>query len=60
MGAKLVELYTMAEKEGGLKAKLKMAMFTKMSLNAAEEAPDSPENIKLFQDALQRIRSSAD
>lgn len=55
MGAQLLAIYDQAKEKGGLQAQIKLAMITKMSSKAAAEDPDSPENIKIFQDALAQI-----
>ncbi len=55
MGGKLIECYNKAKEKGGIGAQVKLAMMTKMSSQTAKDAPDSPENIKLFNDALAQI-----
>lgn len=55
MAAQLVGFYDHAKAVGGFDARLKLAMVTRMSSQAAKEAPDSPENIKLFTDALKQL-----
>jgi len=56
MGAKLVQFFTDAEKLGGLKAKMRLAMITKISSSAAASAPDSPDNIRQFTNAMNEIK----
>jgi hypothetical protein len=56
MGAKLVQIFADAEKLGGLKAKMRLAMITKISSAAAASAPDSPDNIKKFTDAVHELK----
>jgi hypothetical protein len=56
MGQRLTEFYEQASKLGGVKAKMRMAMITKISSNAAGSAPDSPENINNFKKALEEIK----
>jgi hypothetical protein len=58
MGAKLEALYAEADRVGGMKAKVRMAMITKLTTKTAGSAPDSPENIKIFQDALAEVKKS--
>ncbi len=56
MGAKLTQFYEEAKKLGGLKAQMRMAVLTKIPSAQASTAPDSPENINLFQNALNEIK----
>jgi hypothetical protein len=58
MGQKLDAYFIQAEKLGGVKAKVKLAMITKMSVSSAKAAPDSPTNIKLFEGAMAQIKKS--
>jgi hypothetical protein len=55
MGNILAGYFDKAKAKGGLNAQVKLAMLTKMSLKKAMEAPDSQENIKLFDEALAKI-----
>jgi hypothetical protein len=55
MGSKLSSYFDIAEKKGGLRSRVKLAMFTKMSHSAAQDAPDSEENIKIFEEAIKKI-----
>jgi hypothetical protein len=57
MGAKLVESFTQAGKEFGTPGRMKLAMLTKMSSSVAQTAPDSPQNLKLFQSAMEKLRN---
>lgn len=56
MGAKLIELYEQAKQIGGLKAQMRMAMITKIPSSKAADEPDSPDNIKLFENAIVEIK----
>ncbi len=56
MGAKLTQFYDEAKKLGGIKAQMRMAVLTKMPSSQASTAPDSQENINLFQNALNEIK----
>lgn len=58
MGAQLVALFEQAKQHGGVKAQLKMAMITKLSITKAEAASDSAELIGVAQKALSDIKSS--
>ena len=55
MGAKLEAYFDKAGQLGGLEAKVKLAMLTKLSGKMAKEAPDSPENIKKFEEAMAEL-----
>lgn len=55
MGNVLTTFYNKANEKGGLGAQVKLAMITKIASSKAAELPDSPENIKIFEDALKQI-----
>ena len=55
MGARLIVFFDQAEKKGGLASQVKLAMLTKMSSKKAADAPDSPENIKLFEESIAKL-----
>ena len=55
MGAKLVAYFGKAKQKGGLEAQVKLAMLTALSQKTAKEAPDSPENIKKFEEAMAKL-----
>jgi hypothetical protein len=57
MAAKLNEFYKQAAQEFGLAGRIKLAMLTKISSEKAEAAEDSPDNIRIFEQALQQLRS---
>lgn len=59
MAAKLNEFYKQAAQEFGLTGRIKLAMLTKISSEKAEAADDSPENIRIFEQALQQLRSGS-
>ncbi|MDE2137939.1 MAG: hypothetical protein KGJ68_10935 [Gammaproteobacteria bacterium] len=59
MAAKLNEFYQQAAREFGLAGRIKLAMLTKISSEKAEAAEDSPENIRIFEQALERLRSGS-
>lgn len=56
MGAKLVKYYDDAKAMGGLKAQMRLAVLTKMPSQKAESEPDSPDNIGLFEKAMQELK----
>lgn len=58
MGAKLESFFDEADKIGGMRAKVKLAMITKLTSKAAAAAPDSSENVKLFEAALAEIKKA--
>lgn len=55
MGNILMSYYDKANAKGGLGAQVKLAMITKIASSKAMELPDSPENIKIFEDAMKQI-----
>ncbi len=55
MGTRLVVFFDQAEKKGGIGAQVKLAMLTKMSSKKAADAPDSLENIKLFEESIAKL-----
>jgi hypothetical protein len=59
MGAKLVEAFSRAAQEFGIPGRMKLAMLTKMSSGLAQTEPDSPQNIKMFEEALQQLRKQS-
>jgi hypothetical protein len=56
MGQMLVDYYKQAEKLGGLKAQMRLAVITLMPSGKAAQAPDSPDVIAKFERALTEIR----
>lgn len=56
MADKLTQYYEKAQAIGGLKAKMRLAVLTKISSPKAAIEPDSPENIRKFEKAMQEIR----
>jgi hypothetical protein len=56
MAEKLVKYYEQARAVGGLKAEMRLAILTLMPSAKAQAAPDSPENIQLFEKAMDEIR----
>lgn len=57
MGAKLEAYFGAAEALGGVKAKVKLAMLTKLSAKAAATAPDSPESIAAMEAAMAQLKA---
>jgi hypothetical protein len=55
MGKKIVSYYQLAEKLGGLPAKVKLAAKTCVASAAAETIPDTPKLLEQFQKALREI-----
>ncbi len=58
MAAKLTEFYEQASKEFGVMGRMKLAMLTKISSEKAVAEMDSPENIKLFQQAMLQLKAA--
>lgn len=59
MAAKLVEFYAQATKDFGVMGRMKLAMLTKISSEKAGTEADTPENIKLFEQALRQLKQAA-
>ena len=57
MAAKLTEFYKKAAQEFGLAGRIKLAMLTKIPSEKAESVDDSPENVRIFEQALQQLRA---
>lgn len=55
MGQKLVNFYELTQKEGGLPAKMRMAVMTNIPSPKAATEPDSPENIAKFKSAYKAM-----
>jgi len=58
MGAILASYFDKVRETGGITAQVKLAMLTKMAKAAATQAPDSQENIKIFEEAVKQINES--
>jgi len=56
MGVKLLAFYDDAQKIGGLKGKMRLAMITGISSAKAGSEPDSSENIKKFTDGIAELK----
>lgn len=59
MAAKLTEFYVQAAKEFGVMGRMKLAMLTKIPSEKAVMEADTPDNIKLFEQALVQLRKAA-
>ena len=59
MGQQLMKMYDLAKQAGGMQAQMRLAMKTGLPSAKAAEAPDSPENVKKFSDALKEITGKA-
>jgi hypothetical protein len=55
MGMKLAKYYQYIIKEKGVQGRIELGVLTKISSIVAPLQPDSPENVKLFKDALKKI-----
>jgi hypothetical protein len=58
MAAKLTEFYAQASKQYGVMGRMKLAMLTKISSEKAGAEADSPENIKLFEQAMLQLKAA--
>ncbi len=56
MAQKLVDFYEEAKRMGGLKAKMRLAVLTNVPSAKAQSEPDSSENLKKFQQAMNELR----
>ncbi|MBN1593411.1 MAG: hypothetical protein JW941_09235 [Candidatus Coatesbacteria bacterium] len=56
MADKLISYYDEANKLGGLKAKMRLAVLTAIPSSKAASEPDSPGNIQKFEQAMREIR----
>ncbi len=55
MGQKLMSYFEKAGEMGGLMAKMRLAVLSGIASAQAMQTPDSPENIKKFEDAIREI-----
>jgi hypothetical protein len=56
MASKLTDYYARAAKEFGVMGRMKLAMLTKVPSEKAAAEPDSPDNLKLFEQAFAQIK----
>lgn len=56
MATILTNYFAQAASEFGMPGRMKLAMLTKFPSERAASEPDSPANIKLFEDALAQLR----
>ena len=59
MAAKLTEYYAQAAKQYGVMGRMKLAMLTKISSEKAGTEADSPDNIRLFEQAMLQLKQAA-
>lgn len=55
MGMKLAKYYQYIIKEMGVEGRVELGKLTKISSIVAPLQPDSPENISLFKEAIEKI-----
>ncbi|RPI79581.1 MAG: hypothetical protein EHM45_02295 [Desulfobacteraceae bacterium] len=55
MGEKLVRYYKFVEDKKGMEGRIKLAQETKVPSVKAATAPDSPETIKVFREAIKKL-----
>ncbi|AKV03987.1 hypothetical protein AKJ09_10650 [Labilithrix luteola] len=60
MGDRLASFYEQAESVGGLDAKIRLALLTRIPSTRALVEPDSPQNVSRFETALTEIRREAE
>lgn len=58
MGQKLLRFYEDAKRLGGLTAQIRLAVITKIPGTKAESTADTPENIALFERAIEEIKKN--
>lgn len=56
MGKELKKYFEKANQIGGVKAQMRLSLITKMSIIKANNEPDTPENIRKFEEALKEIQ----
>jgi len=56
MAQKLLDYYEKAKALGGIKARMRLAVITKISSDKAGTEPDSQENISIFEKAMHEIK----
>ncbi|BDS15068.1 hypothetical protein [Aureispira anguillae] len=56
MAEKLIQFYDEAQKMGGLKAKIRLAVITKTPSAKAVLTEDSPEMLAVFDQAMNELR----
>lgn len=59
MAARLTEFYDKAANEFGLAGRIKLALLTKISSEKAGAVEDSPDNIRVFEQALKQLRTQS-
>jgi hypothetical protein len=57
MAARLIEFYDQAATEFGPAGRIKLALLTKISSEKAGAVEDSPDNIRVFEQALKQLRT---
>lgn len=55
MAEKLIRYYQYVNQEKGLEGKMQLAMETKIPSVRAAMEPDSPENLRVFKEAIRKI-----
>ncbi len=55
MGERLIQLYAVAGERLGLQGKMSLARETKIPSTRAATEPDTPENIKRFEEAILKL-----
>ena len=55
MGARLVKFYEQAKAKGGIPGMVKLAAKTRRPSVLLESTPDTPENIRLFEQTMKDL-----
>ena len=59
MAERLLKYYKLVAEEKGLAGKVELAKMTKVPSNQAAMVPDSPENLKMFMEAVKKVTGKA-
>jgi len=57
MGQQMKNIFEEAEKIGGITARMRLSVMSKINSSNAESKPDTPEDIKILSDALAKIKN---
>ncbi len=55
MGEKIIAYFERAKSIGGFKGQMRLAVISKISLQKAGAEPDTPETLKLVEEAMKEI-----
>lgn len=60
MGRKVEAYFKEAQRRGGIGARMKLAILTRMSPKKALEAPDDEATLQRFEDAMAKLKAQKD